>query len=134
MPRLVERVTPVAPLVSVLVIALICANIIGENADAVIAYGQQLVLAVCALHAGGFTLGYVAARVFGYEALICRTVSIEVGMQNSGLGTVLAVRHFTNPETLVCLAAAPCAISAAAHSLIGSVLAAYWRTKAAARP
>jgi len=131
LPRLVQRVTSVAPLVSVIVIALICANIIGNNAELVIAHGPQLLLAVGLLHLGGFALGYVAARVFGYQELIRRTVSIEVGMQNSGLGTVLAKQHFTNLQTQVCLAAVPCAISAVTHSIIGSVLAVWWRLRAA---
>jgi BASS family bile acid:Na+ symporter len=128
-PRLVERIVPVAPLVSVFVIALICANIIGKNADLVLAHGRHLVVAVATLHTGAFALGYALARLFGYDQLICRTVSIEVGMQNSGLGTVLATRHFTNPQTQVCLAAVPCALSAVIHSLIGSVLAVGWRMR-----
>ena len=53
----------------------------------------------------------------------------EVGMQNSGLGTVLANKHFANPVTGVALAAVPCAISAVCHSVIGSALAAVWRVR-----
>lgn len=129
LPRLVKQVTPVAPLVSVVLIALICANIMGRNAELVLTHGLQIVCAVSTLHAGGFALGYAAARVFGYEEIIRRTISIEVGMQNSGLGTVLATRHFTDPQTQLCLAAVPCAISATMHSLIGSMLAVWWRVK-----
>lgn len=129
-PKLVQKVTTIAPLVSVIVIALICANIMGKNADLVKTHGGQLVLAVAALHAGGFALGYCAAWLFGFEEVIRRTVSIEVGMQNSGLGTVLATKHFTNPSTGVCLAAVPCVISAVTHSVIGSVLAVWWRMTA----
>lgn len=128
-PKLVERVTPIAPLVSVVVIALICAYVIGKNADLVLEHGAQITAAVATLHAGGFALGYVVTRAFGYEELIRRTVSIEVGMQNSGLGTVLATKHFTNPPTGLCLAAVPCAISATMHSLIGSALAVMWRRR-----
>lgn len=130
LPKLVARVTPVAPLVSVILIALICANIMGRNAEMVVEHGGVLVLAIATLHLGGFALGYAVARLFRYDELIRRTVSIEVGMQNSGLGTVLATRHFTDPQTLICLAAVPCAISAAMHSLIGSVLAVWWRKNA----
>lgn len=128
-PRLVEKVTPLAPLVSVVVIALICAYVIGKNAELVRTHGAQLLAAVGLLHAGGFALGYTVTRVFGYEELVRRTVAIEVGMQNSGLGTVLATQHFTNPATGLCLAAVPCAISATMHSLIGSALAVWWRTR-----
>ncbi len=121
-PRLVKSVLPVAPLVSVVAIALICASIIGQNARDIRESGGRLLVAVALLHAGGFSLGYLFARIFGYEALVCRTVSIEVGMQNSGLGVVLARRHFADPLTPV-----PCAISAVFHSIIGSLMAGIWR-------
>ena len=45
----------------------------------------------------GLFLLILAGRVFGYDATVCRTVSIEVGMQNSGLGTVLAKENFPLP-------------------------------------
>lgn len=122
-PKLVDYVLPAAPLVSVVTIALICASIIGQSAQAIIDSGLRLVSAVILLHAGGFGLGYAFARIFGYEKIVCRTVSIEVGMQNSGLGAVLAKQHFS------VLAAAPCAISSVFHSVIGSLLAAVWRLR-----
>jgi bile acid:Na+ symporter, BASS family len=117
-------VLPVAPLVSVLGITLIVASIIGQNAAAIRASGGRLLLAVFLLHAGGFLLGYVAARVFGHPVRSARTISIEVGMQNSGLGVVLARKHFPDPLTAV-----PCAISSVFHSVIGSALAGYWRLR-----
>jgi BASS family bile acid:Na+ symporter len=128
-PRLTSAVTEVAPLVSVITIALICGSIIGGNVTAMREYGMSLAGAVIVLHLLGFLFGYLFARCFGYDGLVCRTVSIEVGMQNSGLGTVLAKQHFSNVETGICLPAVPCAISATVHSVIGSVLAAWWRTR-----
>jgi bile acid:Na+ symporter, BASS family len=122
-PRLVSVVLPAAPLVSVLVITMICASIIGQSADAIRTSGGRLLLAVLLLHAGGFGLGYLLARLLDYERLIRRTISIEVGMQNSGLGVVLARKHFADPLT-----AAPCAISSVFHSVIGSLLAGWWRS------
>lgn len=121
-PRAVACVLPVAPLVSVLGVTLIVASIIGQNGAAIRTSAGSLLLAVFLLHAGGFALGYAAARVLGYPARTARTVSIEVGMQNSGLGVVLARRHFADPLTAV-----PCAISSVFHSVIGSALAAWWR-------
>jgi BASS family bile acid:Na+ symporter len=129
MPRLVQAIGPIAPLVSVVFIALICASIIGQNAVAIIQHGGILVTAVTLLHASGFAIGYFFARLLGYDRLIRRTISIEVGMQNSGLGTVLAKKHFADPVTGVALAAVPCAISAVCHSVLGSILAAYWRAR-----
>lgn len=121
-PGLVRRVQLGLPLVAVLVIALICASVIGSNQAAVRGAAGRLLAALFCLHAGGFALGYAAARFLRCEAMTARTVSIEVGMQNSGLGVELARRHFADPLTAV-----PCAISAVFHSVIGSVLAAWWR-------
>lgn len=121
-PRLVRRVQLGLPLVSVIVIALICASIIGGSATAVQGAAWRLIGAVFGLHAGGFALGYGAARLFGFDPIVARTVSIEVGMQNSGLGVALARKHFADPLTAV-----PCAISSVFHSVIGSILAGWWR-------
>lgn len=121
-PRLVKAVVPAAPLLSVIFIVLICASIIGGSADAVKRSGGRLLLAVFLLHAGGFGLGYLFATLLGCGPIVRRTVSIEVGMQNSGLGAALARKHFVDPLTAV-----PGAISATFHSIIGSVLAGMWR-------
>lgn len=125
-PRFVRYVIPYSPLVSVVTIALICASIIGKSASVVKESGAVLLASVFLLHAGAFTLGYLLARILGYHEQICRTLSIEVGMQNSGLGAALAKKHFADPLTPV-----PCAISAVFHSVIGSVLAGIWRLRPA---
>ena len=122
--KTVERVKPAAPLVAVIAIVLIVASILGARADQIRESGGILLLAVTLMHVGAFALGYGITRVFGFEELIRRTVSIEVGMQNSGLGSALAVKHFT-PS-----AATPCAISAIMHCILGSFLAAIWRRDA----
>lgn len=123
-PRLVKAVLPVAPLISVLTIALICASIVGQNRDAVLRSGGKMLLGVFLLHTGGFALGHLFGKLIGFNTTDRRTLSIEVGMQNSGLGTVLAQRHFPDPLTAV-----PCAISATFHSIIGSILAGVWRLR-----
>ena len=74
------------------------------------------------LHGGGFAAGYGMSKALRLPEAVCRTNSIEVGMQNSALGAVLARLHFANPLT-----AAPCAVSACMHSVMGSALAAAWR-------
>jgi BASS family bile acid:Na+ symporter len=109
----------------VIAIALICASIIGQRAADIEASAVPLLGAVMLLHAGGFGLGYVLARWIGYDEIIRRTISIEVGMQNSGLAVVLS-RNFPD----LAAAATPGAISAVMHSLIGSALAAFWRKRA----
>jgi bile acid:Na+ symporter, BASS family len=124
-PRFVKVVLPVAPLISVLAIVMICASIIGSSADKFKQSGGVLLLAVFLLHAGGFFLGYVFSRVLRCDRLTSRTISVEVGMQNSGLGAALAGKHFASLP----LAPLPCAISATFHSVIGSILAGVWRLR-----
>ncbi|MEI6239421.1 MAG: bile acid:sodium symporter family protein [Planctomycetia bacterium] len=125
LPGVVRTVMPVAPLVSVVTIALVCASIIGQNAAAVKASGPRLLGAVVLVHGIGFGVGHLFARLLGYDRTVARTISIEVGMQNSGLGVVLAQKHFPAEP----LTAVPCAISSVVHSVIGSLLAGWWRLR-----
>ena len=122
-PRMVKAILPIAPLVSVIAIVMICASIIGANAGIIRQSAAILFLAVALLHLGGFALGWVFAWAFGYGENIRRTISIEVGMQNSGLGAFLAGKNFPSMPN----APTPCAISAVFHSVIGSILAGIWR-------
>eukprot|EP00891_Asterochloris_glomerata_P006302 jgi/Astpho2/6302/e_gw1.00089.16.1_t len=123
-PRLVRFTAPFAPLVAVSMVVLVVASVMSQNAAAVKCAGPQLLGAVVALHTGGFALGYLVSKALGVPERSARTNSIEVGMQNSALGAVLASLHFSDPKTAV-----PCAISACLHSILGSVLAAFWRWK-----
>ena len=93
------------------------------NKDKIATAGAPLFISVLLLHLGGFGFGYLAAKVLKYPEDFRRTLAIEVGMQNSGLGSALAKKH------LAIAAAAPCAISAVYHCILGSMLAAYWRLR-----
>ena len=125
-PAACRRVAPAAPLAAVATIVLIAASVIGGGREQVIEAGPRLLLAVLGLHAGGFVLGYAAAKLWTGREQAARTAAIEVGMQNSGLGVVLARQNFANP-----LVAIPSALSAVMHSVVGSVAAAIWRMTAA---
>ena len=118
-PRLVMRVMPVAPLLSVLGVCFISAVVFSANAEAILKHGSELLLAAILLHGGGFLIGYNFARIFGYQHQSARTISIEVGMQNSGLAIVLAKQAFP----LLPLAPVVGAVSALTHCLLGSLLA-----------
>jgi BASS family bile acid:Na+ symporter len=124
-PRVIEAVLPIAPLVAVAAITLIVASIIGAGREDILDAGPRLILAVFSLHFFGFLFGYLAGKGFLGREIAARTVSIEVGMQNSGLGVVLARQNFASP-----LVAIPSAISSLLHSLIGSLVAAWWRRSA----
>lgn len=118
-----EAVKKISPLISVLVIVLIVAAVVGATKSSIQEYWKTLLPAVFLVHAIGFGMGYFWGRIFKLQQKECRTFSIEVGMQNSGLGSQLAKTHFT------LLAAAPCAISAFYHCMIGSFLASLWRRR-----
>ncbi len=121
LPKLTEKLLPAAPAAAVLMIVLIVAGVLGARKDAVLESGLQLLGAVVSAHALGFSLGYLLGGLSGGFGRVARTTSIEVGMQNSGLGAVLAQAHFANPLTVI-----PSAISAITHCIIGSAVAAWW--------
>jgi len=118
--RVVDRLLPVLPLISVLGVAVVVAAIFGANADAVRTTGVLLGLAVIAHNAIGLTLGYGAALAGRLPESARRAVSVEVGMQNSGLAASLAVAHFAP------IAALPGALFSVWHNLTGAALATYW--------
>uniref|UniRef100_A0A2P2J4I6 Uncharacterized protein MANES_10G118900 n=2 Tax=Rhizophora mucronata TaxID=61149 RepID=A0A2P2J4I6_RHIMU len=79
-------------------------------------------LSVLFLHFAGFFVGYLSAAICGFRERQRRAVSIEVGMQNSSLGVVLATSHFTSP-----MVALPAAMSAVIMNIMGSSLGFFWR-------
>lgn len=111
------------PLVSALVVVGIVGCIVAGEKERIAAAAAPLFLSVFLLHGFGFFLGYFFAKLAGCPETLRRTISIEVGMQNSGLGAALATKHF--PQ--IAMAPVPAAISAVFHSIIGSCLAAWWR-------
>ena len=121
MPRWTLRILPLAPAAAVLMIVAIVAAILGAQKQAVLDSGLTLVGAVVTTHSLGFAMGYLLSGIAAGFGNVARTTAIEVGMQNSGLGAVLAQAHFANPLTTI-----PSAISAITHCIIGSALAAWW--------
>ena len=123
--RTAKRFTSVSPFISVVCIILIVGSILAQNRESIIENWRVLVAAVLMLHVGGFGLGYGLARLFRFDEQSSRTASIEVGMQNSGLGTSLAKEHFATLP----MAPVPCAVSAVTHCILGSLVAGFWRIK-----
>lgn len=111
------------PLLSMLVIAWIVGIITGLNHDQFTALSVIVLAAVVLLNAAGLTFGYLGARHLGQNVARRRTVSIEVGMQNSGLAVALAVAHFSP------LAALPGALFSLWHNITGPLLASIWRRR-----
>lgn len=105
------------PLVSVIAIVLIVSGVVAGSA-AKLAQTGLLIFGVVILHnLLGFLIGFFFARLCGMDLAKQKAVSMEVGMQNSGLGVAIATAHFSP------LAAVPSAIFSVWHNLSGSVLA-----------
>ncbi|MEM9727647.1 MAG: bile acid:sodium symporter family protein [Myxococcota bacterium] len=121
LPKVTNRILPIAPVAAVLMIVLIVAAILGEQRGAVLESGARLLGAIVTAHVLGFAFGFVLGGLSGGFGNVARTISIEVGMQNSGLGAVLAHAHFVNPLTAI-----PSALSAITHCILGSAAAAWW--------
>ena len=112
------------PGVSVICLACIVGGVITTVHDPLVENGIVLFLLTFGMvfchNTIGYLLGYTVGTLFHFSTAKKRTLSIEVGMQNAGLGTNLAMTFFvaTNPMAVV-----PCAISCAWHSISGTILA-----------
>jgi BASS family bile acid:Na+ symporter len=121
--KITEKLLPVAPPIAVIIIALIVGSIIGQGKTEILASGPNLFIAIGLLHLIGFVLGYLMSKLLLKDEQIARTISIEVGMQNSGLGVVLAKQNFGQMATI------PGAISALTHCVYGSIAVYIWNRK-----
>lgn len=111
------------PGLSVVCLSMIVGGVISTVHDELVARGLRMFIytfAVVFCHNSlGYLLGWGAGRLARFGTAKKRTISIEVGMQNAGLGTVLASNFFASQP----LAVLPCAISCAWHSISGTILA-----------
>lgn len=111
------------PLVAIAAIVLIIAIITALNAGQFSQIGVTVLIAVVLHNTVGLLAGYGSARLMRYPEKECRTLAIEVGMQNSGLAVALAIKHFS------AAAALPGAIFSIWHNISGSALAFIWSNK-----
>ncbi len=88
----------VAPAVASLSIILICSYAVAANVERLANVGTSVIAVVILVNALGYLLGWQAARLFRFDGRHQLTLAIEIGMQNAGLGVVLALKHF-EPET-----------------------------------
>lgn len=112
------------PVISMAAIGLIIVVITAAGRDSLIKVGALLVLAVFIHNISGYTLGYWFSRLLGFKEKDCRTISLEVGMQNSGLASGLALLM----EGMATIGLAP-AIFGPVMNVSGSLLATWWHGK-----
>lgn len=118
--RTVEKILPVMPVVSVVTIVLLVGGVVALGAESLLDVGLLMAAIVVLHNAFGLVLGYGMARLFRLDSKKARTVSIEVGMQNSGMAASLAVLYFSPA------AAIPGAIFSVWHNISGSIVANYF--------
>jgi BASS family bile acid:Na+ symporter len=112
------------PVVSMVGIAVIITIITAAGRDALLAVGVTLVLAAVLHNGAGYLLGYWACRLIGMDERSCRTISIEVGMQNGGLASGIAVQM----GKVATVGLAP-AVFGPWMNISGSALANWWRSR-----
>ena len=117
-----KKIVVYCPSVAVIFIVLIVASIIGEGKEVILQSGINLLISIMILHLLGFIIGFVISFIFLGDKKLSKTICIEIGMQNSGLGVVLAKENYVNPLTAI-----PSAISSLVHSIYGSIFVAIFK-------
>ena len=118
--RFVTQISKTLPLISMIAIVLAIMIIVALNAHQLVTVSPIIFLAVI-LHNGiGLTFGYVISRLCGFSHKVAKTISLEVGLQNSGLAAALSIKFFSP------LSAVPAAIFSIWHNISGSILAGFW--------
>ncbi|WP_462173049.1 bile acid:sodium symporter family protein [Pseudoalteromonas xiamenensis] len=115
------KIADVLPIFSMASIVFIIAIIVALNANKLHSVGIIMLAAVIVHNGSGLLLGYLAGKALGFEPKICKTIALEVGMQNSGLAVALAMKFFTPT------AAIAGTIFSIWHNVSGSILASYWQ-------
>ncbi|MCE5038612.1 bile acid:sodium symporter family protein [Staphylococcus auricularis] len=118
-----EKSAEALPIVSVIAISLILAAVVAGSKTVILTSGLLIFLIVILHNVTGYSLGYLCAKILRLNYSDKKAVSIEVGMQNSGLAVSLATAHISP------FAALPGAVFSFIHNISGPILARYWAGK-----
>jgi BASS family bile acid:Na+ symporter len=121
--RVIEKIKDVFPAISVTFIIFVCTVVIASNRDKMLHASALIITVVLLLNLFGMATGYGVAALFKMPFDQRRTLSIEVGMQNAGLGTVLAINNL-GPE-----AAIPTAFFVFACIITASIMTEIWKSR-----
>ena len=125
LPTLTRRLTPYLPAFSSIVIALVVGIVVSHNADRLLTAGLLVVAVVMIHNLLGLAIGYTVGQLLNLQKPKCVALSIEVGMQNSGLASSLAVLHFAAYP----LATIPGAVFSVWHNISGALAAHFYSPK-----
>lgn len=117
--KFTSHIKEILPLISVLAIVSIVAAVVSANSSRLMHVGYLIIIVVILHNCLGYLLGFMVSKLFRLNDAKCKAISIEVGMQNSGLATSLAATHFASMP----LATVPGAIFSVWHNISGSIVA-----------
>ncbi len=123
LPTVTKRVVDYLPAFSSIVIAMVVAIIVSHNATQLLTGGLLIILVVMLHNLCGLTCGYSIGRLLGLAHDKRAAISIEVGMQNSGLASSLATIHFA----MFPMATIPGAVFSVWHNISGALVARFYR-------
>ena len=118
--KYIKKSHDIFALFSIIAIVFIIGIIIGINQQKISTIAFPLMFAIILHNLIGLVSGFFIIKKFGFSTIEAKTVAIEIGMQNSGLAVVLAMKYFT------ALSALPGAIFSIWHNISGSIIAGYW--------
>ena len=116
----ISKIEVLFPSLSTIFITLICGLVVALNHKTLIAAGLILFCAVVLHNLAGLLLGYGAGKIYRFGEKQCRTLAFQVGMQNAGLGAVLALKHFSSETAL------PSVLFATWCVITASILSEFW--------
>ena len=122
LPDLTKKVVAYLPAFSTLMIMMVVGIVVSHNADKLLVGGVLIVLVVMLHNLSGYAVGYLIGKLLSLKKEKCVAVSIEVGMQNSGLASSLAVLHFAAYP----LATIPGAVFSVWHNISGALMAKWY--------
>ena len=121
--KYIQKVQYYMPTVSVTAICLIVAAVVSHNSEKILSTGLIIFVIVILHNLLGYLCGYLVGVLFKMNMARKKAVSIEIGMQNSGLATSLAASAFPN----MAMATVPGAIFSVWHNISGAILAGIFR-------
>ncbi len=118
-----QKLVTALPLVSTIAICLIVGAVVSNNAEKIFESGLLILIVVILHNVFGYICGFGVGKLLKMPPKKIKALSIEIGMQNSGLATSLAASSFPN----LAMATVPGAVFSVWHNISGAILAAVYR-------
>lgn len=123
--KFVARAVELLPVISVIAICLIVSTVVSHNAGKIMTTGAIVFVVVILHNLLGYACGFGVGKLFRMDLAKTKALTVEIGMQNSGLATSLAASAFPS----LAMATVPGAIFSVWHNISGAVLAGFLQRK-----